>query len=113
MKSIFVVLAVSAVSLVAVAKLPAPSDEAKAKAAEATAKVAHTGKMDGYLLCKYQDKAAANFFKTAKTVSKEVKPALTVPPCADPGPFVYVPAVPASAPQPAPAPSAATEAKKS
>ena len=37
------------------AKLPAPSDEAKAKAAEASAKTAHAGKVDGFLLCKSQD----------------------------------------------------------
>ena len=30
------------------AKLPAPSDEAKAKAAEAAAKTAHAGKVDGF-----------------------------------------------------------------
>jgi len=30
------------------AKLPAPSDEAKAKAAEAAAKTAWTGKVDGF-----------------------------------------------------------------
>ena len=39
----------------AVAKLPALSDEAKAKAAEAAAKTAWNGKIDGYLLCKAQD----------------------------------------------------------
>ena len=113
MKSIFVVLAISAVSLAAVAKLPAPSEEAKAKAAEAAAKTAHTGKMDSYLLCKYQDKVAASYFKTAKSNGKEIKPAVTAPPCADPGPFVYVPAAPASAPLPASATVAGSEAKKS
>ena len=39
-------------SATALAKLPAPSDEAKAKAAEAAAKTAWAGKVDGYLLCK-------------------------------------------------------------
>ncbi len=34
------------------AKLPPPSDEAKAKAAEAAAKTAHNGKVDAYKLCK-------------------------------------------------------------
>ncbi len=33
------------------AKLPAPSDEAKAKAAEAAAKTAHNGKVDAFKLC--------------------------------------------------------------
>ena len=105
MKSIFVVLAGGVVSVAAVAKLPAPSDEAKAKAAEAAAKTAHASKMDSYLLCKYQDQVAASFFQAAKKAGKEVKPAVSVPPCADPGPFVYAPAVSA--------PAAGAEAKKS
>ena len=69
----------------AFAKLPAPSDEAKAKAAEAAAKTAWSGKVDGFLLCKSQDKTAAHYYKTAKST----KPAAAMPPCADPGPFVY------------------------
>ena len=97
MKLILVVLIVGAMSLAAVAKLPAPSDEAKAKATEAAAKTAHTGKTDNYLLCKYQDKAAASYYKTAKSNGKETKPAATLPPCADPGPFTYAPVAPAPA----------------
>ena len=113
MKSVFIGLVVSALAVAAVAKLPDPSDDAKAKAAESAAKTAHTGKMDSYLLCKYQDKAAASYFKTAMSNGKEIKPAVTAPPCADPGLFVYVPAAPASAPQPAPATVAGSESKKS
>ena len=92
-----VLLSACAVSM---AKLPAPSDEAKAKAAEAAAKTAWAGKVDGYALCKAQDKSAA---KTAKS-GKAGKPTAT-PPCADPGPFVYTPAV-AGAPAAAPAAAA-------
>ena len=121
MKSIFVMLVVGALSLAAVAKLPAPSEEAKAKAAEAAAKTAHTGKTDNYLLCKYQDKTAASYYKTAKSNSKETKPAATLPPCVDPGPFVYAPVAPmAAASEPAtsvgasatPSPVAGKDAKK-
>lgn len=121
MKSTFVMLVVGAMSLAAVAKLPAPSDEAKAKAAEAAAKTAHTGKTDNYLLCKYQDKAAASYYKTAKSNGKETKSAATLPPCADPGPFVYAPVAPvAAASEPAasvvasaaPSPAAGKDAKK-
>ncbi len=78
-------------SALAVAKLPAPSDEAKAKAAEAAAKTAWTGKVDTYLLCKSQDKVAAAYYKKAKAAGKETKPAPALPNCADPGPFVYTP----------------------
>lgn len=79
------------VSAAAMAKLPALSDEAKAKAAETAAKSAWTGKTDNYLLCKSQDKVAASYYKTAMTAGKPTKPAATVAPCADPGAFAYTP----------------------
>jgi len=87
------------------AKLPPPNYEAKAKAAEAAAKTAHTAKADGYLLCKTQDKVAAHVQRTNK--AKAGKPAAT-PPCADPGKFVYTPpeATPTAAVAPAAAPAA-------
>ncbi len=75
----------------AMAKLPPLSDEAKAKAAEAAAKTAWSGKVDAYLLCKSQDKVAAAYFKSAKAAGKETKPPATATPCADPGPFAYTP----------------------
>ena len=90
------------------AKLPAPSDEAKAKAAEAAAKTAHAGKVDGFLLCKSQDKVAAHVQRTNK--AKAGKPAATAA-CADPGKFEYNPN-PATATA-APAAPAAAAAKKS
>ena len=87
------------------AKLPAPSDEAKAKAAEASAKTAHAGKVDAYLLCKSQDKVAAHVQRTNK--AKAGKPAAT-PACADPGKFEYNPNPATAAATPAtPAPAAA------
>ena len=76
-------------STAAVAKLPALSDEAKAKAAETAAKTAWTTKADTYLLCKSQDKVAASYYKTALATGKPTKPAATVPPCSDPGVFAY------------------------
>ena len=78
-----------AASTATLAKLPPLSDEAKAKAAEATAKTAWTGKTDSYLLCKSQDKVAAGYYKTAMAAGKPTKPAATVPPCSDPGAFAY------------------------
>ena len=115
MKKIIFALSLAALGASAFAKLPPPSDEAKAKAAEAAAKTAHTGKVDAYLLCKSQDKVAAHVQRTNK--AKAGKPAAT-PPCADPGKFVYTPpeATPAA---PAPATAApgnapaAAPAKKS
>jgi len=97
----------------AFAKLPAPDDAAKAKAAETTAKAAWQAKVDGYQLCKSQDKVAAAYVKSA---GKNGKPAAVPvaaapashasgaaqpggtpmaysapPPCSDPGPFAYNP----------------------
>lgn len=110
MKSIAVFIAACALSVSALAKLPAPNDEAKAKAAEAAAKTAHAGKIDAYKLCKSQDKVAAQYRKSGKA-SKDAKPVATAP-CADPGPFVYKPATAAAPAAAAPAPAAA-KAKKS
>lgn len=114
MKKLIVLALASLLGSAVLAKLPAPSDEAKAKAAEAAAKTAWTGKVDGYKLCKSQDAVAAHYYKTAKAGGKATKPAATTPACADPGPFVYTPpaaAAPASAPAAAAAPAA--PAKKS
>lgn len=74
------------------AKLPAPvlTDEAKAKAEEAKAKTAWAAKVESYKLCLSMDRAAGNYFKTAASTGKSVKPAAALPACADPGPFTYV-----------------------
>lgn len=109
MKSIAVFLLAGAMSLSALAKLPPLSDEAKAKAAEAAAKTAHAGKVEAFLLCKSQDKAAAHYRKT----NKAAKAGTATPPCADPGPFVYTPAgATPTAAAPAPAAPAPADKKK-
>jgi hypothetical protein len=107
MKSIAVFIAACALGVSALAKLPAPNDEAKAKAAEAAAKTAHAGKVDAYLLCKSQDRVAAQYRKSGKA-SKDAKPVTTAP-CADPGPFKPTAA---AAPSAAPAPAAAEKKSK-
>ena len=97
MKKLFVpsllTLALVLASGAVLAKLPTPvlTDEAKAKAAEAAAKTAWSAKTEAYLLCKYQDKAAASFFKTAASSGKTPKPAVALPACAEVGAFVYPP----------------------
>jgi hypothetical protein len=92
MKRFLLISLLLAGSASVMAKLPAPvlDDAAKAKAEEAKAKTAHAGKVDAYKLCLSMDRAAANYFKTAATTGKAVKPAQTAPACADPGPFTYV-----------------------
>jgi hypothetical protein len=90
------------------AKLPAPSDEAKAKSAEAAAKTAHAGKVDNYKLCLSMDRVAAGYQAAAKKAGKAASAPTETPACADPGPFVYTPAgAVAAAPAPAAAASAA------
>lgn len=96
----------------ALAKLPAPSDEVKAKAAEAAAKSAWGDKVAAYQLCKSMDTVAAGYYADMKKAGKDAKPATATPACADPGPFVYpVPAAPA-APVAAAAPASAAAAGK-
>jgi hypothetical protein len=75
---------------IAGAKLPPPSDEAKAKAAETAAKTAWTDKVGAFQLCKAMDRVAATYLADAKKAGKDVKPTAT-PACADPGPFAYTP----------------------
>jgi hypothetical protein len=69
------------------AKLPPPTEEAKAKAAEANAKTAWTDKVGLYQLCASMDRTAAAYRKSAKAEGKPVSAAVPTPPCADPGPY--------------------------
>jgi hypothetical protein len=82
---------------VAWAKLPAPSDEAKAKAAEAAAKTAHGTKLANFQLCQSMDKVATSYYAGAKKAGKDTKPPTPTAACDNPGPFVYVPPVAAAA----------------
>ena len=93
------------------AKLPAPSDEAKAKAAEAAAKTAWSNKVADFQLCRSMDKVAASYEAEARKAGKATKPPTATPACADPGPFVA--ATPASGAAPAAAAPAASAVKKS
>jgi len=72
------------------AKLPPPSDEAKAKAAETRAKSAYDDKVSGYKLCQSMNRVAAIYLADARKAGKDVKPVAT-PPCSEPGPFAYTP----------------------
>ena len=93
MKKLIVAGFLLTAATVAMAKLPPPGEEAKAKSAETAAKTAWNGKTDAYLSCKSQDRVVVHYHKTAKSNNKEVKPSTATPPCADPGVFSYVPEV--------------------
>lgn len=91
MKRLFLLLCCALGASVAFAKLPALSDDAKAKAAEAAAKSAHADKVGAYQLCQSMDRIAVKYFADAKKDGREVKPAVATPPCSDPGQFVLTP----------------------
>ena len=77
----------------AVAKLPPPTPEAQAKAAEAAARTAWGAKTDGDLLCKSQDQVAAKYRASAQAAGKPAPAAVATPPCVDPGPYAAAPKV--------------------
>ena len=70
------------------AKLPPPTDDAKAKATEAAAKTAWTDKVGLYQLCVSMDRTAAKYRESAKAAGKTVPVAVATAPCANPGPYV-------------------------
>jgi hypothetical protein len=86
---------------VATAKLPALSEEAKAKAAETKAKADWTSKVAAYQLCKAQDKTVARYQADAAKAGRDAKPGTAGAACTDPGPFVAPAAAPAAATAPA------------
>ena len=98
MKRIAILIVCALLSFAAAAKLPPLSDDAKAKAAEAAAKTAHTNKVADYLLCKSMDKVAAFYAAEAKKAARDIKPPTATPPCADPG--VFAVAAPAAVAKP-------------
>ena len=105
------VLALTVAMSGAWAKLPAPSEEAQAKAAEAKVKAAETAKMEGELLGKAQDHAAQKYIGDQKAKGVIVKPTpitppappAAVPPAPTAGAAAPAPAAPVAAPAPAPA----------
>lgn len=117
MRNILLALLSSAFAVVALAKLPPPSDDAKAKAAEAAAKTAHGNKVADFQLCRSMEKVAARYAAEAAKSGKPASKPTETPACADPGPFVPAGAASAAAAAPAAAPAktaapAAAPAKK-
>ena len=78
----------------ALAKLPPPSDEAKA--AEAAAKAGWAGKVGDYQLCRAMDRTAEFYRKSERAAGKQPPAPVETPACADPGPFVATPPLEAS-----------------
>lgn len=96
------ILALTVASAGAWAKLPPPSEEAKAKAEEAKVKAAETAKLEAEQLANAQNRVAEAFIRQQKAKGITVKPTPIAPP-----------ASPAAAAPVAAAPTAAApEAKK-
>jgi hypothetical protein len=107
MRPVLLPVALAMLAGTVAAKLPPPSDAAKAKQAEAAAKAAWQAKVDGYELCKAQDRVAAIYRKNAGHGAAAPKAAVASqpasaatgtpvasappPPCLDPGPFASNP----------------------
>ena len=93
MKKIVIACGLALAGSSAFAKLPAPpaTPEAKAKAAEAAARTAWSGKVEAYQLCQAQDRVAAKYRESAAAAGKQLAAAPAAPACADPGPFAYTP----------------------
>jgi hypothetical protein len=83
-----------ALTLPVSAKLPPLSDEAKAAAAETTAKAAWADKVGAYQLCLSQDRVAGAYRKSGKAAAvPAATPAsgaapVSIASCTDPGPYV-------------------------
>lgn len=101
-----------AASGLALAKLPALDDAAKAKAAETAAKAAWQAKVDAFQLCKVQDRIAAQYRKSGAARPQVNVPAnATVPTAAAPAAAAPTAAAPAAkAPATTPANAAGTAA---
>lgn len=75
-------IALSVLCGAAFAKLPAPSEEAKAAAAAAKEKAAWSTKVAAYQLCLAQNRVAERYGEP------RAESAAQMPPCTDPGPYV-------------------------
>ena len=94
--SIIVAAATSFAFGAALAKLPAQTDEEKAKAAETTSKGAWTEKVAGYQLCRSMDRVATAYRTHATGAGKAASAPEQTPACADPGPYTATEVTPAA-----------------
>jgi len=74
-KSLLPALVLATAAGAAFAKLPAPDDAAKAKAAEAAAKAGWQAKVDTYQLCKVQDRIASRYGEKTRAAKEPAAPA--------------------------------------
>lgn len=83
----------------AFAKLPPPSEEETARAAEAAAKAAWSNQLGQYQLCLAMDRTAAAYRKSTRAAGNAVPVPVATPHCTDPGPYNASAAVNAARPR--------------
>jgi len=69
------------------ARLPPPTEAAKAQALEAAAKNAWTEKVGQFQLCTASDRVALTYRNSMQAAGKSLPAAVATPPCADPGAY--------------------------
>ena len=89
------------ISLPTLAKLPPPTDEAKAKAAEATSRAAWSTKVAGFQLCNAINRTAAHYHARVQKAGGQAPAPIDTAACVDAGPFVPPPLESAGAHSPA------------
>jgi len=89
-----IAVAISFAGGAVLAKLPAQSDEAKAKAAETANKAAWSDKVAAYQLCRSMDKVAVTYRAREGSAGKSASAPEQTPPCADPGPYTAMQTTP-------------------
>jgi len=89
------------ISLPAIAKLPPLTDEAKAKAAEATSKAAWSAKVANFQLCNAINRTAAHHHAHVQKAGGQAPAPIDNAACVDAGPFVPPPLESAGAHSPA------------
>ena len=72
----------------AAAKLPPPTDTAKAQAVETAAKAAWSDKLAAYELCLRQDRIAEAYRGNLRAAGKNATASMPTAPCSNPGPYV-------------------------
>jgi hypothetical protein len=70
------------------AKLAPAPDDAKEQAKETAAKNAWDSKVAAFKLCRSMDRVAETYRNERDEAHEPAPPAMTTPPCVDPGPYV-------------------------
>ncbi len=84
---LLVVLMLVAMSGIAVAKLPPPSEAEKDLTLRNASRQTWISKQDAFASCQAQDRVVKKYQESLRSQGKPVPPGLDTGPCADPGPY--------------------------